>query len=454
MPKAAPAIAVVEDDPTTAERLRSCLEGLGYRGKLFKNGENFLAGLESAVPDLLVTDLKLPGLDGLEILRRVKASHPAVEVVVITGHGSIETAIEAIKAGAFHFLAKPFRLEEFRSLVGQVMEKVRLRQEAEELRASLRRQVGMEGLVGASPQMAQVLRLVEKVAPLDCSVLIEGASGTGKELVARAIHHLSPRAQGPMVCFNCGGFSDGLIASELFGHEKGAFTGAAKTKKGLLEAADQGTLLLDEVTEMSPDMQVKLLRVLQEGQIFRVGGTRPIHLDLRVLAACNRDIREEVHSRRFREDLYFRLNVVNIRLPRLVERQGDLPLLLEHFLRQYCQAYHKPFLSFSRAAKAFLEAYHFPGNVRELSNIVAQSVALSEGPEVLPADLPAYLQQASRESASSLRSLEQMEEEHIRRVLAGVGHNRSEAAKILGMTRTTLWRKLKKLGLAEDEGTA
>jgi DNA-binding NtrC family response regulator len=449
MPRPAPAVALVEDDPVTSQRLESCLHDLGYRVAVFGEGESFLRGLAANAPDLLLTDLKLPGLDGLEILKRVKAVHPEVEVVLITGHGSIETAIEAIKAGAFHFLTKPFRLEEFRSLVGQVMEKIRLRQETAELRASLRHKAGMEGIVGASPQMAQVFRLVEKVAPLDCPVLIEGESGTGKELVARAIHRLSPRAQGPMVCFNCGGFSDGLIANELFGHEKGSFTGAFKAKKGLLEAADQGTVLLDEITEMSSDMQVKLLRVLQERQLFRVGGTRPIHLDLRVLAASNRDTREEVRQGRFREDLYFRLNVVTIPLPRLVERAGDLRLLMEHFLHQYCQAYQKGPLVFSRPALALLEAYQFPGNVRELGNAVAQAVALSEGPEVLPEDLPPYLRQETRQDAGALRTLEEMEEAHIRRVLALVGSNRSEAAKVLGMTRTTLWRKLKRYGLAE-----
>lgn len=225
--------------------------------------------------------------------------------------------------------------------------------------------------------------------------------------------------------------------------------GAFKAKKGLLEAAEAGTVLLDEITEMSTDMQVKLLRVLQERQLFRVGGTRPIHLDLRVLAASNRDLRGEVRAGRFREDLYFRLNVVTIPMPRLIERQGDLPLLMEHFLRQYCRAYRKGPLTFSRRARALLEAYRFPGNVRELGNVVAQAVALSDGPEVLPDDLPPYLHQETRAAADSLGSLEAMEEAHIRRVMAGVAGNRGEAAKVLGMTRTTLWRKLKKYRLAE-----
>lgn len=252
-----------------------------------------------------------------------------------------------------------------------------------------------------------------------------------------------------MVCFNCGGFSDGLIANELFGHEKGAFTGAFRAKRGLLESADQGTVLLDEVTEMSPDMQVKLLRVLQEGQLYRVGGTRPIRLDLRVLAASNRDTRAEVRQGRFREDLYFRLNVVTIPLPRLVEREGDLSLLMEHFLLEYCQAYQKGPLSFSRAARAILEAYDFPGNVRELGNIVAQAVALSDGPEVVPLDLPPYLRQEVSTPTADLRSLEEMEAQHINQVLGQVGGNRGQAAKVLGMTRTTLWRKLKKYGLSD-----
>jgi DNA-binding NtrC family response regulator len=307
-------------------------------------------------------------------------------------------------------------------------------------------------MVGSSGPIREVIRMVDAVAYSAATVLVKGESGTGKELVARAIHRLSPRQLGPMVSFNCGGFSDGLIANELFGHEKGAFTGAIKAKKGLFEAADQGTVLLDEITEMSPDMQVKLLRVLQERQLFRVGGTRSIHLDLRVLAASNRDTREEVRASRFREDLYFRLNVVTIAMPRLVERQGDLYLLVEHFLHQYCQAYQKGPLTFSRQAKALLEAYQFPGNVRELGNVVAQAVALCEGPEIGPEDLPPYLRQESQDDASSLGTLEQMEEAHIRRVMAVLGHNRGEAAKVLGMTRTTLWRKLKKFGLPGAPG--
>jgi len=297
--------------------------------------------------------------------------------------------------------------------------------------------------------MARVYRLIEKVAPLDCPVIIYGQSGTGKELVARAIHRLSLRHEAPIVSFNCGGFSPELIANELFGHEKGAFTGAFNTKHGLLETANHGTVLLDEIAEMPSDMQVKLLRVLQEGQIYRVGANRPVNLDIRILAASNRDLEAAVEQGAFREDLYFRLNVMTLSLPRLCDREGDLWLLADHFLHKLCETYRKQIKGFAPQARDLLAQYDYPGNVRELENIVARAVALAEGDQIQPRDLPPFLTRLQQAPSFSWKSLEQLEQEHIARVLKAVQGHRDQAATILGITRTTLWRKMKKFGLEE-----
>ena len=440
-------IAVIDDEKISGMRLQEHLVELGYPVDLFFDGESFLKSDMCAPHDLVVTDLKLPGVDGLEILRRVKARRQETEVVVITGHASIDSAIEATRAGAFHYLTKPIRLAEFENLISRVIEKIQLRHEATDLRALVAREAGREGMIGTSPGMVKVYQLIEKVAPLDCPVIIQGESGTGKELVARAIHRLSLRREAPIVSFNCGGFSPELIANELFGHEKGAFTGAFSMKMGLLETADHGTVLLDEIAEMPPAMQVKLLRVLQEGQIYRVGANRPTHLDIRILAASNRDLQDEVAKGRFREDLFFRLNVMTLSLPRLKDREGDLWLLADHFLHRLSKTYRKVIKSFSAEAREVLVRYHFPGNVRELENIVSRAVALADGNEIQVKDLPPFLAGQASPSDSLWKSLEELEREHIARVLNAVQGRRDQAAAVLGITRSTLWRKLKKFDL-------
>jgi two-component system, NtrC family, response regulator AtoC len=440
-------IAVIDDEKISGRHLYEHLSGLGYPVDLFFDGESFLKSYTRSPHDLVVTDLKLPGVDGLEILRRVKARQPEAEVVVITGYASIDSAIEATRAGAFHYLTKPIRLGEFENLISRAIEKIQLRQETADLRALMMREAGREGMIGTSREMVKIYRLIEKVAPLNCPVVIQGESGTGKELVARAIHRLSPRCEAPIVSFNCGGFSPELIANELFGHEKGAFTGAFSTKLGLLESADHGTVLLDEIADMPLDMQIKLLRVLQEGQIYRVGANRPVNLDIRILAATNRDLEEEVAKGRFREDLYFRLNVMTLSLPRLQDREGDLWLLADHFLHKLSQAYRKDIKGFSAPAREVLARYDYPGNVRELENIVARAVALAEGKEIQVKDLPVFLAGREQSSEGPWKSLEQLEKEHIARVLEAVQGRRDQAAAILGITRSTLWRKLKRFGL-------
>ncbi len=442
-------IAIIEDERIAGMRLQEHLTEMGYPADLFFDGESFLDSYLRAPHDLVVTDLKLPGLDGLELLRRVKARRPESEVVVITGYASIDSAIDATRSGAFHYLTKPIRLDEFENLIGRVIEKIQLHQEAADLRALYQREAGREGMIGTSPQMVRIHRLIEKVAPLDCPVIICGESGTGKELVARAIHRLSLRREAPIVSFNCGGFSPELIANELFGHEKGAFTGAFNTKPGLLETANHGTVLLDEIAEMPADMQVKLLRVLQEGQIYRVGANRPVNLDIRILAASNRDLEEAVKQGDFREDLYFRLNVMTLSLPRLRDREGDFWLLADHFLHKLCETYRKQVKGFSPQARDLLMRHDYPGNVRELENIVARAVALAEGDEIQVQDLPPFLADNQNSSTDSLKSLEQLEKEHIARILKAVQGRRDHAAAILGITRSTLWRKMKKFGLEE-----
>jgi two-component system response regulator AtoC len=440
-------IAVIDDEKISALRLQERLVESGYPVDAFFNGETFLQSFTCAPYELVVTDMKLPGIDGLEIIRQVKAQRQETEVVVITGFATVDSAIEAIRAGAFHYLTKPVRLDEFYNLINQVVEKIFLRMETSDLRAMMTRKAGRDGMIGTSKGMAHIYELIEKVAPLDCPVIIQGASGTGKELVARAIHRLSKRHDAPIVSLNCGGFSPELIANELFGHEKAAFTGAFSDKVGLLESANHGTILLDEIAEMPMDMQVKLLRVLQEGQIYRLGANRPIDLDIRILTASNRDLQEEVKKGNFREDLYFRLNVMTLALPRLKEREEDLWLLAEHFLQKYCKAYGKDIKGFTAEASEALGQYDYPGNVRELENIIARTVALAEGNQINAGNLPPHLAGGAKASGGPLKSLEELERDHITKVLEAVGGQRELAAGILGITRSTLWRKMKKFGL-------
>ncbi|MEJ2037746.1 MAG: sigma-54 dependent transcriptional regulator [Desulfosarcinaceae bacterium] len=442
-------LAIIDDEQISGLRLQEHLAEQGYAADLFFEGNAFLEAFLAAPHDLVLTDLKMPGLSGMDILRRVKARRQETEVVVITGYASIDSAIEAVRAGAFHYLTKPIRLAEFDNLITRIIEKITISLEASSLRALMSQRAGKAGIIGTSPQMQRIYRLIDKVAPLDCPVIIQGESGTGKELVARAIHWLSHRQQAPIVSFNCGGFSPELIANELFGHEKGAFTGAFSARTGLLQSADGGTVLLDEIADMPADMQSKLLRVLQEGQIFRLGASRPIHLDIRILAASNRDLKEMVQEGRFREDLFFRMNVMTIDLPRLVERNGDLWLLADHFIHKYNKAYKKEVHGFAPPARDLLAHYDFPGNIRELENIVARAVALAEGGEILIGDLPPMITAPRGSAGDRMQSLEEMEREHIANVLRSVGGHRDRAAAILGITRSTLWRKINKFGLSD-----
>jgi two-component system response regulator AtoC len=442
-------IAVIDDEPIVCREIHRGLSREGYAVETFADAESALKGFEREEFDLVLCDLRLPGLGGLDVLKHVRTHHPQTEVILITGYSSVDSAIEAIRAGAFHYVAKPVKMDEIRLLVKRALDKVALVREKEALKEALFSGNRPAEIVGSSKAMLEVFRLIEKVAPLDCNVLVQGESGTGKEMVARALHRRSSRRQGPFVSFNCGGFTEELISNELFGHEKGAFTGANETKIGLLEAAHTGTIFLDEISEMPTTMQVKLLRFVEERVLLRVGGVKPLPVDVRLIAASNQDLLEMVKKHAFREDLFYRLNVVAVTLPPLRTRRDDIPLLVRHFLDKYSRAFGKEAKGISPEVMQILSMYPFPGNVRELENIVERAVALSEEAELSARDLPSDLRELSISSLEKNHwvSLEENEREYIREVLIQTSHKKSLAAEILGLPRTTLWRKMKRFGL-------
>ncbi|MEO1766035.1 sigma-54-dependent transcriptional regulator [Thiobacter aerophilum] len=440
-------LLIVDDEPIALDNLRHVMERQGYQVTAVASGAKAVALLERETFDVVLTDLRMEGVDGMQVLTKSRELQPSAEVIVITGHATAESAVQALKQGAFYYIAKPFRLEEVRKVVAEAVAKVLLRRENDALQRELSRYRAGDGIVTQDAGMQRLLELARRVAPTDCNVLITGESGTGKELLAKYIHRHSARAAGPYLAVNCGAFSETLLENELFGHERGAFTGATGLKKGLVEASDGGTLFLDEVTEMPPAMQVKLLRVLQEGEVLRVGGTRPVKCDVRVIAASNRDVEAAVRQGRFREDLWFRLNVVNLKIPPLRERRGDIPLLARHFLAQSAARMKRPVREIAPEALAALMAYAFPGNVRELENMMERGTALAHGDTIQLADLPEALQHSPRwpppENAQRLPTLAEQERAYVRHVLQQVNGNQSAAAQILGINRASLWRKLK-----------
>jgi two-component system response regulator AtoC len=327
-------IAVIDDEITVCRRLKPALEKDGYAVESFQKTRPFWRRMIQEPFNIIFLDLKLPDVNGMDVLARIKKRYDNVEVIIITGYGSIDSAISAIKKGAYHYVTKPFKLDEIRLLARSAKEKIGLREENRRLRETVNGQEVMKGFIGTSSAMQEIFAMIKKVAIVNCNVLLQGESGTGKELVSRSIHRLSPRKNRPFISFNCGGFTEELICNELFGHEKGAFTGASVTKIGLIESADGGTLFLDEIGEMPPSMQVKLLHVIQEKQILRVGGNKPVNLDIRLIAASNKDIKKATAEGSFREDLFFRLNVVSLRLPRLCERKDDIPMLVSYFIEK------------------------------------------------------------------------------------------------------------------------
>ncbi|MEJ2155402.1 MAG: sigma-54 dependent transcriptional regulator [Desulfobacteraceae bacterium] len=442
-------IAIIDDEITVCRQVSRCLSAEGFETESFQTGTAFLARMAQYPFHIVYIDLRLPDMDGLEILSRLRTGYEETEEIIMTGHGSIDSAVQAIKQGAYHYITKPFRLPEVRSLAAGAQEKIKLRQENKDLRATIAGTNFTEGFIGASPAMQAVFSMIEKVAAVDCNVLLQAETGTGKEMAARAIHMRSPRRSNPFVSFNCGGFNEELICSELFGHEKGAFTGATATKIGLLESADGGSVFLDEIGEMPLTMQVKLLHVIQEKRILRVGGVNPIDLQVRIIAATNKDLKEAIENGEFREDLFYRLNVVAINLPKLSERKDDIPLLAAHFIKKFNRAFCKKIKRISNQAMCILMNYNFPGNVRELENIIQRAVALADREVIHTSDLPSDLQKmefSTLEGEEPL-ALEEMERLHIERVLHMTDYNMSLASRILDIPRTTLWRRIKKFGL-------
>ncbi len=441
-----PRILVVDDEKIAIRNLAHILKKQGYDVTTSQSGARALQLLEEQEFDLVLTDLKMPRVDGLQVLRRARSLYPDTEVIMITGYATVDSAIDAMKAGAYHYISKPYKIDAVRNMVDEALEKRRLRMENRELREQIKK-INKTSIIAEDPSMKKVLKVARQVALSGCTVLITGESGTGKEVIAQSIHESSSRSSGPMVAVNCGVFTEDLLANELFGHEKGAFTGADSRKKGLIESADKGTLFLDEITEITPSMQVKLLRVLQEREVLRIGSTRPIKVDVRFLFATNRDLGQMVKEGKFRQDLYFRINVVNINLPPLSERRRDIPLLVYFFIRKYSESAGKNVKNITPDAMAMLQNYDFPGNVRELENIIERAIVLCQGDTIGVEHLPDIDVVTFRPKQGRWPSLEEQEREYILWVLEHTAWNKTKAAKILGIDRVSLWRKIKKYEL-------
>jgi DNA-binding NtrC family response regulator len=434
----------VDDELVVRDSLARWFTAEGYETKALASAREALE-LADREWDLALLDIKMPGMDGIELQRRLKESDPDMIIIIMTGYATVETAIQALKRGAYDYLTKPVDPDELSHLVEKALEHRSARREVTRLKENLKEIFPKTEMIGKSPAMQRVMEMVETVAPSDATVLITGESGTGKEVVARAIHAASPRRLMPMVTIHCGALTETLLESELFGHERGAFTGAQFRKKGKFEVAEGGTVFLDEISDISLKTQTDLLRVLQEKEIVRVGSTTPVHVDFRCIAATNKDLQPLIEARTFRPDLYYRLNVVSIKLPALRERREDIPLLVDHFLRKFCASMNR--LEVPRVAPEVMDLlvrYEWPGNVRELENAVERGLVIARGPELKPADFSFQLQAAG---APNGRSLEEVERAHIEHVWRESRGNHSAAARVLGIDRTTLYKKLKRYGL-------
>ncbi len=433
-------ILVVDDSESTREVLRRNLEAEGYTVQAAVGVGHALEHLQTGPFDLVITDLRMPEVSGLELVRHVRENLPDTEVIMVTGYASVEGAVEAVKTGAEEYLSKPFTDNELLSAVGRALTKLGHRRAGNGRPSSS--MLARYGLIGESTPMLQLGFQVERAARYPATALITGESGTGKELVARAIHYHSARSSSPFVAVNCGGIPSGLIERELFGHKKGAYTGAGESRAGFFQTAQGGTILLDEISEMDLSMQVKILRVLQEREFCMVGDTRQHKLDLRVIAATNKDLHTLVQRGRFREDLYYRLNVLNIDVPPLRDRGSDIARLVQHFGAKYGREWGQAMPTFSDAAMAALERYDWPGNVRELENAFQRAVLMAAGDRIEVSDLPSAMRFTVQRGAGALRSLAEVEREHITRVLEELEGNKSKAARILGIDRKTLRAKL------------
>jgi two-component system response regulator HydG len=444
-------ILIVDDEAAVRAFVQQALADPEYDVHAVATASDALDLARREIFDLVITDLMMAPLSGMDLLRAIKETSPETEVLMMTAYGTIETAVQAMKLGACDYITKPFPVDELRLRVAHVLERKRLQRENRWLREELFQHFGIENLVGQSPPFLHVLEKVRRVAPTEATVLLTGETGTGKDVIARAIHLLSRRASRPFIAVNCAALPEQLLESELFGHVKGAFTGAVANRRGLIEEAAGGTFFLDEIGSIPPSIQAKLLRVLEQKTIRRLGENREIPIDVRLIAATNRDLQDALRRGEFREDLYYRLNVVAIHLPPLRARREDIPLLAHHFLRQFCQRDCKAIRGFREDALAALMTYTFPGNVRELRHIIEQAVALSTGPWITLADLPAHVRTAAHapHEPEIETVLNQVERDLILQALQRNQGHLERTARDLGMSRVTLWRKMKKYGLAK-----
>lgn len=440
-------VFVLDDEAITVKQVVHALQRDGYRVEGFLEGMKALEQVKVHPPDVIVMDIRLADADGVELMQHMRSMVPDLAVILITGYASIEHAVNATKKGAFHYLEKPFKLNDLRHLIQEALLEVRHKQQQELLQKELREAGRFGEIIGTSPAMLAIFKTISQVAPLDCNVLLQGESGTGKELVARSLHLNSPRAAKPFVSFNCGSFSEELIANELYGHEKGAFTGALTTKLGLLETANGGTVFFDEIGEMPQSMQIKLLRVLQERAFLRVGGVTPIGLDVRIIAASNRNLEKMIDAGQFRQDLYYRLKVVMMELPPLRQRPEDIPPLATHFANKATKRFGKKNVTIHPEFIDTLVSYTFPGNVRELEHIIERAVALNQSGTLRLQDLPPDIvwgpplpDEGLDKGSVPLKALEM---DHILEVYKQCGYNQTETAKTLGISRTTLWRRMR-----------
>jgi two-component system NtrC family response regulator len=447
-------ILVVDDEATQRELVCGFLKKQGYEVFAAPDGERALELFHQEPVELILTDQRMPNLSGLELLKATRAVNPETHVIVMTAYGNIESAVEAMKGGAADYLTKPLNLEELRHKIERIRERCRLYAENRELREALETRHRIEGIIGESGQMLEVISLIRRVALSEATVLIRGESGTGKELIAKAIHYASPRAAKTLIRVNCAALPENLLEPELFGHEKGAFTGAIATRKGRFELADGGTLFLDEIGDLPPHLQAKLLRVLQEKEFERVGSSHPLKANVRVLSATHRDLEALLKSGQFREDLYYRLNVVTISLPPLRERRQDLPALMDHFLRLFAQKNGKTIRGFTREARDALLRYDYPGNVRELENLLERAVVLTRDDVIDRGDLPLSLEESEtgdEREPHLTAAVEGLERRMIKDALARASGIQTRAAELLGITERALRYKLKKYGLQGEE---
>lgn len=445
-------ILLIDDEKSVRTTLALMLQKMGYRVEEASNGTEGIDKFKTRFFDLIITDLKMEPMDGLAVLREVKTLNPSSEVLVMTAYSTVESGVEAIKSGAYDYIQKPFEKDELLLLVGKALEHRNLICEVEQLQNELKEKYKFENIIGNSKEMFEVLGMVSKIAKTDSTVLISGDSGTGKELVAKAIHLNSRRKNRAFITINCGAIPENLQESELFGHVRGSFTGAIRDKRGLFQEADGGTLFLDEIGETALSTQVKLLRFLQDGEIRRVGDVDPLNVDVRLIAASNKELPKLIEEGHFREDLFYRLNVIPIHLPALRSRKDDIPLLVNHFLKRFAEKENKNVTSISTEAMKIFTGYHWPGNVRELENVIERAVILTNHNALTPEDLPQSLRDTLRRGPDipdtlGEQTLEEVEKHYILKTLDKYQWNQKQASDTLGISTTTLWRKLKTYGI-------